>query len=155
MRYGLSFDPRVLVDLLQAPDEVRDDALSCLQEIVAGQRFGRSLTGDLDGYRKIPLAQRRWRLIYGQRPAPEQSQRRQEIHVLAVRQRADVYDEVGRRLGMTRRPLPARTHAARSRPPQLATRPPLVIAHPSPHPRHPAPLPSEIPTAGTAYRRHH
>ncbi|MEU6231408.1 hypothetical protein ABZ855_48260, partial [Streptomyces sp. NPDC047042] len=55
-----------------------------------------------------------------------------------VRPRAgnDVYDEVGRRLGMARRPLSARTHAARSGSPQLAAR--------GPAPR-PGPLPSAMP----------
>lgn len=145
--FGLSFDPRALTDLLQAPSDVRDVTLSYLQEIVTAQRFGRHLTGDLEGYRKIPLSQRQWRIIYGLRPAPAMSEHRKEIHVVAVRPRDDVYDVVGRRLGMNRRPLPARAHAARARPPQLAAR----------QPRPPVPLPSAMPshrlTGGAPSRR--
>ncbi|WP_149182652.1 hypothetical protein [Streptomyces sp. TRM49041] len=137
--FGLSFDPRALTDLLQAPSDIRDLTLAYLQEVVNAQRFGLRLTGDLEGYRKLFVDSRKdWRVVYGVRPAPAESTHQREIHVVAVRPRAgnDVYDEVGRRLGMNRRPLSARTHAARSRSPQLATR--------SPAPR-PAPLPSALP----------
>ncbi len=125
--FGLSFDPRALTDLLQAPSDIRDLTLAYLQEVVNAERFGLRLTGDLEGYRKLFVDSRKdWRVVYGVRPAPEESAYQREIHVVAVRPRAgnDVYDEVGRRLGMTRRPLSARTHAARSRPPQLMTRGP-------------------------------
>lgn len=137
--FGLSFDPRALTDLLQAPSDIRDLTLVRLQEVVNAQRFGLRLTGDLEGYRKLFVDTRKdWRVVYGVRPAPEASAHRREIHIVAVRPRAgnDVYDEVGRRLGMSRRPLSARTHAARSRSPQLTTR--------SPVPR-PGPLPSAVP----------
>ncbi|MEU9445825.1 hypothetical protein AB0D42_34120 [Streptomyces sp. NPDC048304] len=137
--FGLSFDPRALTDLLQAPSDIRDLTLAYLQEVVNAERFGLRLTGDLEGYRKLFVdARKDWRVVYGIRPAPASSAHRREIHVVAVRPRAgnDVYDEVGRRLGMVRRPLSARTHAARSRSPQLATR--------SPVPRS-APLPSAMP----------
>ncbi|MCC2276208.1 hypothetical protein LKL35_12390 [Streptomyces sp. ET3-23] len=137
--FGLSFDPRALTDLLQAPSDIRDLTLAYLQEVVNAQRFGPRLTGDLEGYRKLFVDSRKeWRVVYGVRPAPETSAHRQEIHVVAVRPRAgnDVYDTVGRRLGMTRRPLSARTHAARARSPQLTTR--------SAVPR-PIPLPSAMP----------
>ncbi|CAM5242955.1 hypothetical protein SHIRM173S_13012 [Streptomyces hirsutus] len=72
-------------------------------------------------------SRKEWRVVYGIRPAPETSAHRREIHVVAVRPRADndVYDTVGKRLGMNRRPLSARTHAARSRSPQLTTRGPI------------------------------
>ncbi|MFF6772767.1 hypothetical protein ACFY8W_04300 [Streptomyces sp. NPDC012637] len=126
--FGLSFDARALTDLLQAPSDIRDLTLSYLQEVVNAERFGLRLTGDLEGYRKLFVDSRKeWRVVYGVRPAPEESAYRREIHVVAVRPRAgnDVYDEVGRRLGMTRRPLSARTHAARSRSPQLTTRGPV------------------------------
>ncbi|MFE6163128.1 hypothetical protein ACFQ7F_29915 [Streptomyces sp. NPDC056486] len=125
--FGLSLDPRALTDLLQAPGDIRDLTLAHLQEVVNAERFGLRLTGDLEGYRKLFVDSRKeWRLVYGVRQAPEESTHRREIHVVAVRPRAnnDVYDEVGRRLGMSRRPLSARTHAARSRPPQLLTRGP-------------------------------
>ncbi|MFJ6574031.1 hypothetical protein ACIQNU_42210 [Streptomyces sp. NPDC091292] len=138
--FGLSFDPRALTDLLQAPSHIRDITLSYLQEVVNAERFGLRLTGDLEGYRKLFVDSRKdWRVVYGLRPAPDTSAHRQDIHVIAIRPRADndVYDEVGRRLGMTRRPLPARTHAARSRSPQLT-------AHGA-TPR-PVPLPSAIPS---------
>ncbi|MFD7320613.1 hypothetical protein ACFV9D_05900 [Streptomyces sp. NPDC059875] len=137
--FGLSFDPRALTDLLQAPGDIRDLTLAYLQEVVNAERFGIKLTGDLEGYRKLFVDRRKeWRVVYGLRPAPEASVHRQEIHVVAVRPRAgnDVYDTVGQRLGMARRPLSARTHAARSRSPQLATRGPVPKA---------APLPSAIP----------
>ncbi|MBT2409372.1 hypothetical protein J7I94_02145 [Streptomyces sp. ISL-12] len=136
--FGLSFDPRALTDLLQAPGDIRDLTLSRLQDVVNAECFGTRLTGDLEGYRKLIVdARREWRVVYGLRPAPETATHRREIHVVAVRPRAgnDVYDEVGRRLGMTRRPRSARTHAARSCPPQLTTRgaglrPPLPSAMP-------------------------
>ncbi|GAA2442604.1 hypothetical protein GCM10010433_49760 [Streptomyces pulveraceus] len=137
--FGLSFDPRALTDLLQAPSDIRDLALTYLQEVVNAQRFGLRLTGDLEGYRKLFVDSRReWRVVYGVRTAPESSAHQREVHVVAVRPRAgnDVYDEVGRRLGMSRRPLSARTHAARTRSPQLMAR--------SPEPR-PGPLPSALP----------
>ncbi|BDH07198.1 hypothetical protein [Streptomyces seoulensis] len=138
--FGLSFDPRALTDLLQAPSDIRDLTLAYLQEVVNARRFGLHLTGDLEGYRKLFVDSRKeWRVVYGVRPAPAESTYRREIHVVAIRPRAgnDVYDEVGRRLGLARRPLSARTHAARSRSPQLTTRGPA----PRPGPRPPAALP--------------
>jgi hypothetical protein len=101
--------------------------LAYLQELVTGARGGYPLTGDLTGWRKlaVPADDGEWRIVYVVRPAPAASPCQREIHVLAVRPRAgnDVYDTVGRRLGMTRRPLSARTHAARSRSPQLPPAP--------------------------------
>ncbi|MCE7081704.1 hypothetical protein [Streptomyces sp. ST2-7A] len=126
--FGLSFDPRALTDLLGAPDEVRDTALSHLRDVVNAERRGLRLTGDLEGYRKLFVdPHKEWRLVYGLRPAPETSAYRQEVHVVAVRPRArnDVYDTVGIRLGMSRRPLSARAHAARVRSPQLTDPLPL------------------------------
>ncbi|MFD5111710.1 hypothetical protein ACFWNG_05245 [Streptomyces sp. NPDC058391] len=143
--FGLSFDPRALTDLLQAPSDIRDLTLSYLQEVVTAERFGLRLTGDLEGYCKLFIDSRKdWRVVYGVRPAPETSAHRREIYVVAVRPRAgnDVYDEVGRRLGMTRRPLSARTHAARSRSPQLTTRGPAPLPTAIPGLPHPARNPS-------------
>ncbi|MFP8887602.1 hypothetical protein [Streptomyces mangrovi] len=149
--FGLSFDPRALTDLLQAPGDIRDLTLACLQEVVNAERFGLRLTGDLEGYRKLFVDSRKeWRVVYGVRPAPETAAHRREIHVVAIRPRArnDVYDTVGARLGMARRPLSARTHAARARPPQLTEH------HPAPRPgpprtmpglSRPAPIPSKGP----------
>ncbi len=137
--FGLSLDPRALTDLVQAPSDIRDLTLAYLQEVVNAERFGTRLTGDLEGYRKLFVDSRKeWRVIYGIRPAPETSAHRREIHVVAVRPRADndVYDTVGKRLGMNRRPLSARTHAARSRSPQLPSRGPIPK---------PGPLPSTVP----------
>ncbi|MEW1599398.1 hypothetical protein [Streptomyces sp. NPDC093808] len=133
--FALSLDPRALTDLLQAPSDIRDLTLACLQEVVNAQRFGLRLDGDLEGFRKLFVDSRKdWRVVYGVRPAPAESVHHKEIHVVAVRPRAgnDVYDEVGRRLGMTRRPLSARTHAARSRSPQLTTRTPVPRPGPPP-----------------------
>lgn len=135
--FGLSFDPRALTDLLQAPSDIRDLTLAYLQDVVTAQRFGIRLTGDLEGYRKLFVDSRKdWRVVYGVRTAPEESTHQRDIHVVAVRPRAgnDVYDEVGRRLGMIRRPVSARTHAARSHPPQLLA-------------RRRAPLPTTLPPA--------
>lgn len=126
--FGLSFDPRALTDLLQAPSDIRDLTLAYLQEVVYAQRFGLRLDGDLEGFRKLFVDSRKeWRIVYGVRPSPSESAHPKEIHVVAVRPRAgnDVYDEVGRRLGLARRPLSARTHAARSRSPQLTNRSPV------------------------------
>ncbi|MCX2969444.1 MULTISPECIES: hypothetical protein [Streptomyces] len=137
--FGLSFDPRALTDLLQAPGDIRDLALAQMQDVVNAELFGTKLTGDLSGYRKLVVDSRKeWRVVYALRPAPPTSAHANEIHVVAVRPRArnDVYDTVGQRLGMTRRPLSARTHAARSRSPQLTTR------QPAPKP---GPLPSAMP----------
>ncbi|MER6031566.1 hypothetical protein [Streptomyces sp. NPDC001851] len=147
--FGLSFDPRALTDLLQAPSDIRDLTLAYLQEVVNAERFGLRLTGDLEGYRKLFVdARKDWRVVYGIRPAPESSAHRREIHVVAVRPRAgnDVYDEVGRRLGMSRRPLSARTHAARARSPQLATRSPLPRSAPLPSAMPGLPRPAQSPS---------
>ncbi|MGK4906447.1 hypothetical protein [Streptomyces albus] len=141
--FGLSFDPRALTDLLEAPSDIRDLALAQLQDVVAGDRSGSKLTGDLSGYRKLVVDSRKeWRIVYAQRPAPAASAHPTEIHVVAIRARArnDIYDTVGARLGMSRRPLSARTHAARSRPPQLAAQTPQTPALPTPAPS-PAPRP--------------
>ncbi|MGW4345308.1 hypothetical protein ACWEL8_09550 [Streptomyces sp. NPDC004690] len=146
--FGLSFHPHALTDLLQAPQDIRDLALAALQDVVAAQRFGRCLTGDLEGYRKLIVdARREWRIVYGLRPTPDGSAHRREVHVVAVRPRAgnDVYDTVGARLGMNRRPLSARTHAARSRPPQLTSRAP--VPRPAPPPSAPAGLARPAPPA--------
>ncbi|MFJ2739646.1 hypothetical protein ACIO3O_08255 [Streptomyces sp. NPDC087440] len=132
--FGLSFDPRALTDLLQASSDIRDLALSLLQDVVNANRFGTKLTGDLAGYRKLQVDSRaQWRIVYAVRPAPMTSTHRSEVHVVAVRPRAknDVYDTVGARLGMARRPLSARTHAARSQSPQLISR----ASVPKPGPR--------------------
>ncbi|MFJ6752193.1 hypothetical protein ACIQNI_29020 [Streptomyces sp. NPDC091266] len=147
--FGLSLDPRALTDLLQAPSDIRDLTLVYLQEVVNAERFGLKLTGDLDGYRKLFVDSRKdWRVVYGVRPAPETSSHRREIHVVAIRPRAgnDVYDEVGRRLGMARRPLSARTHAARSRSPQLMTRGPAPMPGPPPSVMPGLPRPAQNPS---------
>ncbi|WP_217199851.1 hypothetical protein [Streptomyces buecherae] len=146
--FGLSFDPRALTDLLQAPSDVRDLTLAYLQEVVTARRFGLRLDGDLEGYRKLFVDSRKdWRVVYGVRTAPESSTHQREIHVVAIRPRAgnDVYDEVGRRLGMTRRPVSARTHAARVRSPQLATRAPVPRPSPPPSARPGLPRPAPHP----------
>ncbi|MGW2822132.1 hypothetical protein ACWC24_14135 [Streptomyces sp. NPDC001443] len=135
--FGLTFDPRALTDLLQAPSDIRDLALAQLQDVVNADLFGTKLTGDLSGHRKLVVDSRKeWRVVYAVRPAPPTSAHRTEIHVVAVRPRArnDIYDTVGQRLGMARRPLSARTHAARSRSPQLT-------------PRDPVPKPGPLPSA--------
>ncbi|MER5782662.1 hypothetical protein ABT104_13180 [Streptomyces mobaraensis] len=126
--FGLSFDPRALTDLLQAPSDIRDLALAQLQDVVNARMFGGRLAGDLEGYRKVYVDSRNaWRIVYAQRPAPADSAHRAEIHVVAVRQRAgyDVYDTARARLGITRHPMSTRTHAARARSPQLGSHRPV------------------------------
>ncbi|MFE9287874.1 type II toxin-antitoxin system RelE family toxin [Streptomyces olivaceus] len=151
--FGLSFDPRALTDLLQAPSDIRDLTLAYLQEVVNAQRFGQRLDGDLEGFRKLFVDRRKdWRVVYAVRPAPVDSVHHKEIHVVAIRPRAgnDVYDTVGARLGMSRRPRSARTHAARSRSPQLTTRTPVPRPAPPPtglpDPPRRAPKPAHRPT---------
>ncbi|MGP3756918.1 hypothetical protein [Streptomyces sp. IBSNAI001] len=149
--FGLSFDPRALTDLLQAPSDIRDLTLGYLQEVVNAERFGLRLDGDLEGFRKLFVDSRKeWRVVYGVRPAPAESAHPKVVHVVAIRPRAgnDVYDEVGRRLGMARRPLSARTHAARSRPPQLTTR------SPAPRPGPPSAARPGLPRPGL-HPQHH
>ncbi|KND28626.1 hypothetical protein IQ64_43625, partial [Streptomyces stelliscabiei] len=87
--FGLSFDPRALTDLLQAPADIRDLALDQLQKVVNAQLFGGKLTEELTGYRKLYVDHRNaWRIVYAQRPAPPGASHRTEIHVVAVRPRA-------------------------------------------------------------------
>lgn len=122
--FGLTFDPRALTDLLQAPSDIRDLALAQLQDVVNAKLFGGKLTAELDGLRKLYVDSRAaWRIVYDQRRAPEGSAYRTEIHVVAVRprDRHDVYNTAAARLGIKRRPVDALTHAARSRSPQLDT----------------------------------
>ena len=134
--FGLSFDPRALSDLLQAPGDIRDLALAQLQDVVNARLFGSKLTQELAGYRKLYVDHRNaWRIVYAQRPAPENSTHRTEIHVVAVRPRAghDVYDTARSRLGLTRRAATARTYAARTRSPQLEERQPIPKPTPPPY----------------------
>ncbi|MEV6730705.1 hypothetical protein [Streptomyces sp. NPDC051364] len=122
--FGLTFDPRALTDLLQAPSDIRDLALAKLQDVVNANLFGGKLTHELDGLRKVYVDSRSaWRIVYATRRAPEGSAFRTEIHVVAVRPReqSDVYRTAAARLGIKRRPVDALTHAARGRSPQLDT----------------------------------
>ncbi|MFD7017529.1 hypothetical protein [Streptomyces sp. NPDC059928] len=147
--FALSFDPRALTDLLQAPRDIRDLALAQLQDIVNARLFGAKLTRDLAGCRKVYVDQRNaWRIVYAQRPAPANSTHTTEIHVVAVRPRAahDVYDTARARLGIRRRPLGERTHAARTRSPQLGTRPPVPKPGPPPYAIPGPPRPALPPT---------
>ncbi|MFD3944960.1 hypothetical protein [Streptomyces sp. NPDC058579] len=120
--FGLTFDPRALTDLLQAPSDIRDLSLALLQEVVNADRHGSKLTAELAGLRKLYVdRQAAWRIVYALRPAPTTSAYPMEIHVVAVRPRAnhDIYDTVARRLGIDHRPVGARAHAARTRSPQI------------------------------------
>lgn len=147
--FGLSIDPRALTDLLQAPGDIRDLALAQLQDIVNARLFGAKLTRDLAGCRKVYVDHRNaWRIVYAQRPAPANSTHTTEIHVVAVRPREahDVYDTARARLGIRRRPLGERTHAARTRSPQLGTRPPVPKPGPPPYVMPGLPRPALPPT---------
>lgn len=133
--FGLTFDPRALTDLLQAPSDIRDLALAKLQDVVNANLFGGKLTHELDGLRKVYVDSRSaWRIVYDTRRAPEGTAFRSEIHVVAVRPReqSDVYRTAAARLGIKRRPVDALTHAARGRSPSSA--PPAPS--PSPDRRH-------------------
>lgn len=135
--FGLSFDPRALTDLLQAPGDIRDLALTQLQDVVSARLFGAKLTRDLVGCRKIYVDSRNaWRIVYAQRPAPANSEHRTEIHVVAIRprDRHDVYDTARYRLGLARSSAGSRAHAARTRSPQLDTRQ-QPVPKPTPPPR--------------------
>ncbi|WP_172381103.1 hypothetical protein [Streptomyces sp. MNP-20] len=124
--FGLSFDPRALTDLLQAPSDIRDLALAQIQDVVNAKLFGPKLFGELADYRKLYVDHRKaWRVVYAQRPAPAGAAHRTEIHVVAIRprDRHEVYSVVRKRLGISHRPTSALAHAARSRSPQMQTRP--------------------------------
>ncbi|MFE5298137.1 hypothetical protein [Streptomyces sp. NPDC056632] len=120
--FGLTFDPRALTDLLQAPGDIRDLSLALLQDVVNADRHGSKLKAELAGLRKLYVDHRAaWRIVYAVRPAPASSAYPTEIHVVAVRPRKghDVYDTAAQRLGVASRPLGARAHAARTRSTQL------------------------------------
>ncbi|WP_328478705.1 hypothetical protein OHS71_09230 [Streptomyces sp. NBC_00377] len=147
--FGLSFDPRALTDLLQAPSDIRDLALAQLQDVVNARLFGAKLTRDLAGCRKVYVDHRNaWRIVYAQRPAPANSTHTTDIHVVAVRPREahDVYDTARARLGITRRSLGERTHAARTRSPQLGARQPIPKPGPPPYAMPDLPRPALPPT---------
>ncbi|MEU7405083.1 hypothetical protein [Streptomyces sp. NPDC044948] len=149
--FGLSFDPRALTDLLQAPSDIRDLALAQLQDVVDARLFGTKLTRDLVGCRKVYVDHRNaWRIVYAQRPAPANCTHTTEIHVVAVRPREahDVYDTARARLGIRRRPLGERTHAARTRSPQLTTRQPEPKPGPPPYAVPGLPRPASPPLKG-------
>ncbi|MFD9327774.1 hypothetical protein [Streptomyces sp. NPDC060065] len=149
LAFGLSFDPRALTDLLQAPSDIRDLALAQLQDVVNARLFGSKLTRDLAGCRKVYVDHRNaWRIVYAQRPAPANSTHTTEIHVVAVRPREahDVYDTARARLGLTRRALGERTHAARTRSPQLGARQPIPKPGPPPYAMPGLPRPALPPT---------
>ncbi|MFE9601557.1 hypothetical protein [Streptomyces hokutonensis] len=147
--FGLSFDPCALSDLLQAPGDIRDLALAQLQDVVNARLFGAKLTRDLAGCRKVYVDHRNaWRIVYAQRPAPATSAYTTEIHVVAVRPREahDVYNTARDRLGIARRPLVERTHAARTRSPQLGVRQPVPKPGPPPYAMPGLPQPALSPT---------
>ncbi|WP_043267107.1 hypothetical protein [Streptomyces sp. CT34] len=134
--FGLSFDPRALTDLLAAPGDIRDLVLAQLQDVVNAKLFGTRLTAELADYRKLYVDHRNaWRVVYAQRPAPPDSAHRTEIHVVAIRPRAqhDVYNVARTRLGITRHPTSALANAARSRSPQLQTHRPAPKPGPPPY----------------------
>jgi len=138
--FSLSLDPHALTDLLQAPGDIRDLALALLHDVVNARLFGGRLTHDLDGCRKLYVDHRKaWRIVYVQRPVPANFTHRAEIHVIAVRPRANhnVYDIARARLGIPLPPKGTRPHDART--PQLDTHQP--IPKPAPMPGLPRPRP--------------
>ncbi|MFG2996595.1 hypothetical protein [Streptomyces sp. NPDC048340] len=150
-RYGLSFDPRALNDLLAAPGDIRALALAHLQDAVNGVRQGPKLTGDLAGFRKISVDRRaEWRMVYALRTAPAGSTHATEVHVVAVRPRNgyDVYDTVAARLGREHRPLSALAHAARSRSPHTTVHAVYALPVPAARPGISQPAPIVPPMRG-------
>jgi mRNA interferase RelE/StbE len=137
-RFGLTVDPRVVSDLMIAPDPIRAEAMNRLAAVLEGQPEGDELVGVLSGFRSISLDPR-WRLVYTVRPAPQASLYQREVFVAAVRPRArfDVYGTVAARLGLNVRPVSALAHAARSRSPQTSHANRLYAL----------PTPSSLPTA--------
>lgn len=138
--FGLTFDPRALTDLLQAPSDIRDLSLALLQDVVNADRHGSKLMAELAGLRKLYVDHRAaWRIVYALRPAPATSAYPMEVHVVAVRPRArhDVYDTAAQRLGIARRPVGARAHAARTSSPQIDAY--RAIPKPGPPPGLPRP----------------
>ncbi|MEU6230823.1 hypothetical protein [Streptomyces sp. NPDC047042] len=137
--FSLSIDPRALTDLLQAPGDIRDLALTLLHDVVTARLFGARLTHDLENCRKLYVDHRKaWRIVYIQRPVPANFTHRAEIHVVAVRPRAnqEVYDTVRARLGIP--------HAARAPQPDTAHQPiPRPALRPYPMPGLPRPRPDE------------
>ncbi|MEU3188440.1 hypothetical protein ABZ707_30235 [Streptomyces sp. NPDC006923] len=120
--FGLSFDPRALADLLQAPEDTQHLALGRLRDLVNSKLSGDRLTDELDGYRAVDFGDRtEWRLLYGYRPAPPTSAYDTDIHVIAVRPGSgwNEHDAARIRLARTLRPTSALTYAARARSPQL------------------------------------
>lgn len=138
--FGLTFDPRALTDLLQAPSDIRDLSLALLQDVVNADVAGSKLKAELSGLRKLYVDSRAaWRIVYAVRPSPARSAYPMEIHVVAVRPRQgyDVYDTAAQRLGIARRPLGARAHAARTRSGQLGAY--RTVPKPGPPPGLPRP----------------
>lgn len=145
---GLSLDPRVVGDLLAAPDVVRERALTRLAELTTVAPGGTSLPGELAGFREVPLGDGApWGLVYARRPAPPASVHRTEVHVVAVRPVGPrLHDMVRARLGLTR-PLDAMVHASRTRSPQLAAQPDLMLPPRRVSPARPGlPQPAPAPT---------
>ncbi|MDX3854915.1 hypothetical protein [Streptomyces sp. AK02-01A] len=134
--FGLSFDPRALTDLLQAPGDVRHLALGRLQDLVNADLSGDRLTGELDGHRALDVGARtEWRLLYGHRPAPPASAYDTDIHVIAVRPGSgrNEHDAARIRLARTLRPTSALAYAARARSPQLDAWRAAITAQTSPY----------------------
>ncbi|MFF0448044.1 hypothetical protein ACFYT4_16815 [Streptomyces sp. NPDC004609] len=144
---GLSLDPRVVADLLSAPDAVRDRALTRLTELTtAVLPGGTSLPGELAGFRELPLGDGApWGLVYAQRPAPPASVHRTEAHVVAVQPSGPhLHDTARARLGLTR-PVSAMAHASRTSSPQLPAQQHLVLPPRPVSPARPG-LPQPAPT---------
>lgn len=135
-RFGLAVDPRVVTDLVIAPEAIRTAALEHLADVLDGEALGEELAGTLAGFRSISLDPR-WRLVYRLRPAPPGKPHAREVFVAAVRPRArfDVYTAVAARLGLNQQPLSALAHAARARSPQST---PATVPHLVPVPSAPS-----------------
>ncbi|WP_063728766.1 hypothetical protein [Streptomyces sp. RTd22] len=122
-RYAFAAHPEALADLRDVPEKVRDLALLELQHLVHGNERGAALQRELAGCHKVYVdPETRWRMVIQYRDAPDSSQHKREIYLLAVgeRQGHAAYRTAARRLERELQhagagPHARRAHAARAR----------------------------------------
>ncbi|CDR10520.1 hypothetical protein [Streptomyces iranensis] len=122
-RYAFAAHPEALADLRDVPEKIRDLALLELQHLVHGNERGAALQRELAGCHKVYVdPETRWRMVIQYRDAPNSSQHKREIYLLAVGERQDhaAYRAAARRLERERQhtgtdPHARRAHAARAR----------------------------------------
>ncbi|MFC9331711.1 hypothetical protein [Kitasatospora sp. NPDC057015] len=102
---GFDAHPAALADRDRLPPAVQEAAVIHLRSLVRAQQRGAALDRrglwDLTGCRKLCLdADKRWRLVYQERPARPLSPHPGEIYLLAAGARSghEVYNTTARRL---------------------------------------------------------